>query len=85
MNDIVFASLSDLFTRLYPAFNTKKNELENIGIITKELDLWNYLRSQELISISFPIYKMVDDIMHIDANKLQKYINNKQEGVNNNN
>ena len=76
MEEIKFESLNELYTRLYPAFNTKKNEFYNIGLSVREIDLWNYLKENVWIGNNhLNIYDMVSDIMRIDELKLKNYIN----------
>lgn len=76
MDEIKFNSLNELYNRLYPAFNTKKVELERNNIKCREIDIWNFLK--ETIwrgSENLSIYDMVNDIMLLDENKLKNYIN----------
>ena len=76
MEEMKFKSLNELYTRLYPAFNTKKKELETRGIIVKEIDLWNYLKENIWAkNTSLTIYDMVSDIMKLEEDKLKEYIN----------
>ena len=44
MEEFRFESLTALYERLYPAFNTKCRELKLNGIILNEIDIWNYLK-----------------------------------------
>ena len=76
MEEIKFKSLNELYTRLYPAFNTKKGELKLLGIEVREIDLWNYLKENVWSNnSSLSIYDMVNDIMKLDELKLKNYIN----------
>lgn len=76
MEEIKFKSLNELYTRLYPAFNTKKNELNQKGIDVREIDLWNFLK-ENLWSINthLSIYDMVNDILSVNEDELKNYIN----------
>lgn len=76
MEEIKFKSLNELYTRLFPAFNTKKNELLKSGIEAREIDLWNFLKeSLWSKSANLNIYEMVNDILSIDELELKNYIN----------
>ena len=76
MEEIKFKSLNELYTRLFPAFNTRKKELHMRGIDVREIDLWNYLKENVwLNSTQLSIYEMVSDIMNLDELKLKNYIN----------
>lgn len=76
MEEIKFNSLNELYARLLPAFNTKKEELDRMGIKCREIDIWNYLKEtlwKESQNLS--IYDMVKDIMELDIDNLKKFIN----------
>lgn len=76
MEEIKFKSLNELYTRLFPAFNTKKNELLKNKINVREIDLWNFLKENVWsLTTHLSIYDMVNDIMGIDENDLKNYIN----------
>ena len=76
MEEFKFSSLNELYTRLYPAFNTRKVELLRQGIEVREIDLWNFLKESVWIdNKNLSIYDMVSDIMKIDEVKLKDYIN----------
>ena len=76
MEEIKFKSLNELYTRLYPAFNTKKNELNNKGINVREIDIWNFLKENLWSKTThLSIYDMVNDILNINEIELKNYIN----------
>ena len=76
MDEIRFDSLNELYTRLYPAFNTCKNEFIKNGIHVREIDLWNYLKENVWsLNNNLNLYDMVNDIFDIDIKKLQNYLN----------
>ena len=76
MEEIKFKSLNELYTRLYPAFTTRKEELKLRGIIVREIDLWNFLKENVWNENNhLSMYDMVSDIMQIDEVKLKNYIN----------
>lgn len=71
MEEIKFNSLNELFNRLYPAFNTKVNELKSDGINVSEVELWNYLKSNNWQNNnSLTLYDMVSDIFSITKEKI---------------
>ena len=75
MEEMKFKSLNELYTRLFPAFNTKKNELKARGIIVKEIELWNYLKENVWANNKcLSMYDMVADIMKLDEIKLKEFI-----------
>ena len=75
MEEFKFNSLNELFNRLYPAFNTKVNELKNDNIIVSEIMLWNFLKENNWFgNTSLTLYDMVEDIFSLDKEKLIKYL-----------
>lgn len=75
MDDIKFNSLNELYIRLLPAFNTKKNELLKKNILIREIDIWNYLKENKWCnSENLDIYEMVSDILEIDEVKFLRYL-----------
>lgn len=77
MEEIRFKSLNELYTRLYPAFNTKKIELSSKGFDLREIDLWNYLKENVwAYETNLTIHDMVNHILNIDETELKKYIDN---------
>ncbi len=73
MEEFKFESLTALYERLYPAFNTKCNELRLKGIDVKEIDLWNYLKDfRWKNSKDISMASLVDDILHIDIDEFLK-------------
>ena len=76
MNEIRFNSLNELYSRLYPAFNTCKNELNRKGMQVREIDIWNYLKETIwTLNDDLNLYDMVNDILNIDIRNLQNYLN----------
>lgn len=73
--DIEFNTLSDLYKRLEPALNTKEADLKrsDYEFITKR-DIWDYLEVNKWKSAeNLQLHQMVDDILHVDNEKLVKY------------
>lgn len=76
INDIEFNSVFDLYKRVKPALNSKVKELkrENFDYI-KEEDVWNYLiKNKWSIASGLVLCDVVDDILHTDNNKLDKFV-----------
>lgn len=77
--EIKFRSLNELYKRLYPALNTRKTELVNMGIDVLELDIWNYLKStiwdnnEEL-----NLCDMVNNILNLKENEIIEYLRKKK-------
>ena len=71
-----FKSEQDLYNALLPALKTKINELKNLNIdYIKKEDVWNYLKINKWRNSSnLLIHEMVDDILNVDAYKLDGYI-----------
>lgn len=75
MEEFKFNSLNELFNRLYPAFNTKVNELKNDNIFVSEIMLWNFLKENNWFgNTTLTLYDMVEDIFSLDKEKLIKYL-----------
>lgn len=75
MEEFKFKSLNELFNRLYPALNTKVNELKKENILVSEIMLWNFLKEYIwLDSTSLTLYDMVENIFSLDKEKLIKYL-----------
>lgn len=73
----------DLYKRVLPAINCKMNELKkyNMDYIKKE-DIWNYLRSSRWVNAKgMTLAEMVDDILNVDNNNLDKYVKEKIKNV----
>lgn len=69
----------ELFKRLTPALNCKVRELnrKNINYIKKE-DIWNYLLKTKWEKVKgLDLSQMVDDILNLDNDLLEKFINEK--------
>ncbi len=77
--DITFNSLEELYNRIKPALNTKKEEMKREGYIyIKEEDIWNYLKEKEWInSKNLSLYQMVDDVLNSDSMLIDRYLKEK--------
>ncbi|MDD2391498.1 MAG: post-transcriptional regulator [Bacilli bacterium] len=77
--DIEFSSLIELYERLKPALNTKKNEMQRQGYkYIKEEDVWNYLKEKKWKSSkNLALYEMVSDILNCDNAIIDDYLREK--------
>lgn len=83
MEEYKFESLTALYSRLYPAFNTKCNELNHDGIKIKEIDLWNYLKDTKWNnSDDLTMASLVNDILNVNINEYFNFIHNKENNDN---
>lgn len=79
MEDVAFSSIEELYKRVKPALMTKSDELKRNGIdyITSE-DIWNYLKDYIWInSRNLRLFRMVDDILNADNEKIEDYVKSK--------
>ena len=82
MEEIRFESLTALYERLYPAFNTKCNELKSNNINVTEIDLWNYLKDHKWKNNrDITMASLVEDILHIDIDEFLKYKNEEGDKI----
>ena len=74
-----FNSLEELYQRLKPALQTKKEEMHRNGYIyIKEEDIWNYLKEIKwLESNNLALYQMVSDVLNVDDEKIDSYLKEK--------
>lgn len=72
-------TITDLYKRVLPALKTKTSDLkrENFPFI-KELDVWNYcIDNKWKHKKDLRIYEMVDDILNLEALKIEIYVRKK--------
>ncbi|MBQ7104944.1 MAG: hypothetical protein IJN90_03730 [Bacilli bacterium] len=83
IEDIEFDSVFDLYKRVKPALNSKIKEIkrEKFDYI-KEEDIWNYLiQNKWSKDKGLVLCDVVDDILHVDIKKLDKYVKEKMKKV----
>lgn len=75
MNKVEFDTLEELYKRLYPAMDTKVNELKTKGITYIEIDdIWNYLKINKWSkSKDLTLSKCVDDILNTSDLEYKRY------------
>ena len=76
MNEIKFNSLEDLYNRLKPALRSKIKELRNLDkVYINEIDIFEYLTDAKWEnSNNLTLDQMVDDILYVDNDKLDEYV-----------
>ncbi len=76
MENLNINTLNDLYERLIPALNVKVNEIKRLGIkYIKKEDVWNYLFEKVwALKSNLTLSEMVDDIINVDTNCLDKYL-----------
>lgn len=84
MNEFKFESLTALYERLYPAFNTKRNELKLNNMDIKEIDMWNYLKDFKWKDAKdLSMASLVEDILNLNINEFLKAKNKEAEPFDN--
>ena len=87
MNDIKFNSLEDLYNRLKPALRSKIKELHKLDkIYIKENDIFDFLTDNKWEnSNNLTLDQMVDDILYVDNDLIDEYVQKKiiRENYNN--
>lgn len=77
--EIKFKSLNELYERVYPALNTRKEELYKKGVRVSELDIWTYLKKnkwdkEERINLC----DMVGNILNLEDEQIILYMRSKE-------
>lgn len=77
-----YHSQEELYEGLIPAMKVKLSRLrENNYYNIKCEDIWNYLRDTKWKnSFDLTLGEMVNDIIHVDNEKIANYVINKMEG-----
>lgn len=73
---IKFNSITELYTRLQPALNSKRKELlrDNYHYIKNE-DIWNYLKDNKWVQDrNLSLAEMVDDVLSCQNEAIDKYV-----------
>lgn len=75
-NDIKFKSLSELYTRIFPALRSKAKELNKKGYnYIHEEDIWNFLKKYKWTSSrDLDLGFMVNDIFNLNDTELDEYV-----------
>lgn len=78
---IEFNSVEELYKRVRPALTSKVREFKRNSIMfVKEEDIWNYLiESKWKTGKGLELFNIVDDILNIDNNEVEKYVINKMK------
>ncbi len=76
--DYEFKSLQELYSRIYPALKSKRDELKKIGYNMQEADIWNYLTDNKWQkSVELTLSEMVEDIFSLSEEDVANYMINK--------
>lgn len=84
--DINFSSKEELYRRLKPALNAKKEELKrnDFEYVTID-DIWNFLVENKWRNASnLSLYQVTKDIFNVDNSVLDNYIREKMNNKNRN-
>lgn len=85
--DYEFRSLKELFERVRPALNARKVELQRVGYqYISSLDIWNCLIEYKWKNgKNLMLSDIVDDIMQIDIQRLDAYLDKRHSDLEDNN
>ncbi len=77
--EIKFKSLNELYKRLYPALNTRKEEMVKQKIEVTEFDIWQLLKENKWDGKEkLNLCDMVSDIMQLKEEDIIKYLRKKK-------
>lgn len=76
-----FTSLSALYQKVYPALKARVTELHKLKMVyILEDDIWEALREYKWNNTTnLTLHDIVDDILHVDAEIINKYVRNKRK------
>ncbi len=70
-----FNSSLELRSRVESVLDSRRSELKRVGYNVSNDDMWTYLSNVIFPnSVGLTLYDVVDEIMHIDVNKMLKYL-----------
>ena len=77
--DLEFETLEDLYRRIKPALNTKKEEMHRNGYpYIKEEDIWNFLKEVKWVRAkNLLLYEMVADVLNAEEEQIDNYLREK--------
>ena len=80
MDDFKFNTLGEVYNKVFPALQTKVNDLKSKNIKhIKEEDVWDYLRKYYWNSkTDLTLYDLVSDILSTPDYKLEEYVLHKE-------
>ena len=71
--ELNFLSQKELFIRVQPALNSKKEEFKRLGYIVEDTDIWNYLiKTKWKKGFNLSLSDIVEDILELDYYELEK-------------
>ena len=76
---VEFDTLKQLYDRLRPALQTKKEQMHRDGFIyITDEDIWNYLKERKWLNASnLALYQMVSDILNTENERIDDYLKEK--------
>lgn len=79
--EVNFSNLKELKQRITPAMNSKIKELRsNNYLITTTEDIWQYLKQKKWKNANnLTLYDIINDILNIDNEAIEKYSINRRE------
>lgn len=77
--NLEFSNLKELYNRLKPALQTKKNEMNRKGYnYIKVEDIWNYLKEVKWKQASnLSLHEMVSDVLNAEDGIIDAYLKQK--------
>jgi len=77
--NLEFNNLQELYNRLKPALETKKNEMNRKGYnYIKKEDIWNYLKEIKWKQASnLSLHEMVSDVLNVSDEIIDAYLKQK--------
>ena len=81
MDEFKFNSINELYNRLLPAMETKKNDLlRNTKVLISEKEIWGYLRYNYWNKKSkLTLGEMVNDILNLSDKEIVNYVLSKEK------
>ena len=81
--NLEFKNLKELYNRIHPALETKKNEMKRAGFsYIKEEDIWNYLKEIKWKKASdLSLHEMINDVLNTDDYIIDSYLKEKFENI----
>ncbi len=78
-DNLNFNDINELYDRIKPALNSKVEELHKLRYIyIKGEDIFDFLRINKWVNSSnLCLAQIVDDVLNVDIDKLDKYVQNK--------
>lgn len=81
--ELEFKNLKELYNRIYPALETKKNEMKRAGYsYIKEEDIWNYLKEIKWKKANdLCLHEMINDVLNTDNLVIDNYLKERLKNI----